>query len=346
MKSLSKLTTLALCVTAPLSASAVLVIEDFHYPDLANATTLVGASGGQGWNGSWQGAAGVLFNSTLNMVYAGYPLVQTEGSGSLYSSTVNYRGIYRNLESSASGEIWFSYVFRQGGSVGAGGLLFNATEANTVAGSNNPTAWNVQLAPGGTLNVTLNGAVTAVATGLVNAVDYLVLGRMVTGADGEFDLWLSPDLTGISSLAGFTAAPNFSATGVLNPDSIGSLGVTAYYSGGSGSRVFRFDALRLSDGAGDTAKAFQDVTGVQAAIGGTMIVAVVLQDGILGIRFTGSAAGYELLGNDDLSTPPASWTLLTDGVDLVDLGEGGWRYDVDLAAAGKTFFVIRDVEAP
>lgn len=259
---LQKFVTLSLCATFTLSAAVVPVTEDFHYPDLANQSSLIGANGGQGWSGSWQGASGLLFNSTLNMSYDNYPLTQTAGSGSLYSSTVNYRGIYRDLATSASGEVWFSYVFRQGGSVGAGGLLFNATAANTVAGSNNPTDWNIQLVPGGTLNVTLNGATDSVATGLENGVDYLVLGRMVTGVDGEFDLWLSPDLTDTSSLAGFTATPTFSATGLVNPNSIDSLGVTAYYVGGSGSRVFRFDALRLSDGAGDATVAFQHVTGI------------------------------------------------------------------------------------
>ena len=259
MISLRKLTALALCATG--SLNAVVVIEDFNY-DLANATTLVGANGGQGWSGSWQGAAGVLYNNTLNLAYANYPLLQAEGSGSLYSTTVNYRGIYRDLAAAASGEVWFSYVFRQGGSVGAGGLLFNATQANTVAASNNPTDWNIQLVPGGSLNVTLNGSVTTVATGLLNSVDYLVLGRMVTGADGRFDLWLSPDLTGVTNLASFAATPTHSVTGVVNPDSINSLGVTAYYSGGSGTRVFRFDALRLSDGSGIASTAFEDVTGV------------------------------------------------------------------------------------
>jgi hypothetical protein len=258
---LPQLSALALCMTVSLNA-AVHVVEDFHYTELANAATLVGAAGGQGWSGSWQGAAGVLYNSTLNLQYSNYALEPTTGSGSLYSTTVNYRGVYRDLATAAAGEVWFSYVFRQGGSVGAGGLLFNAVAENTVAGSNNPTAWNVQLAPGGTLNVTINGVVTPVATGLLNSVDYLVLGRMVTGTDGALDLWLSPDLSAVSNLSGFIAPPTFSATAVVNPNSITSLGVTAYYVGGSGTRVFRFDALRLSDGGGDSMVAFHDVTGI------------------------------------------------------------------------------------
>jgi len=238
-----------------LSAHALFVTEDFYYPAKEHATALAGESGGSGWNGAWQGNSFILFSSTMSLAYSNYQVEQTANSGSLYSTTANYRSIYRNLASPASGEVWFSYIFRQGGSTGAGGLLFN----DTAGGS--PTAWNVMLAPGGDLNATVNGVTSTVLSGLANAVDYLVLGRMVTGVDGVFELWVSPSLTGVSKRADFTDVPDFSVTGAVNPNSISSLGIAAYYSGGTGTRVFRFDALRLSDGGGNPDMAFAEVSG-------------------------------------------------------------------------------------
>lgn len=242
------------------SVNAVTVTENFEYP-LGNATALAGnANGGTGWDGAWQGNANILYNSTTNLTSENYPLEQD--AGSLYSSTANYRAIYRDLASDMSGELWFSYIFRIGGTTGAGGLLFNATSDNATG---SPTNWNILRAPTGELNVTINGVTTNLNQPTSNGTDYLILGRMVTGSEGAFELWLNPDLTSVTSLSEFRSSSQpatFTNLLAINPDSISSLGVAAYYAGGSGSRVFRFDALQLSDGNGDPNAAFIAVTAV------------------------------------------------------------------------------------
>ncbi len=239
------------------SLHASVVVEDFLYPSNASATALAGnANGGSGWAGGWAGNANVLYNSTTNLQYSGYAVTQAEGSGSLYSQTANFRSIYRSLDVAAAGEVWFSFGFRYGGT-GAGGLIFNDTGASSAT-----SGWSVLVNTTGGLNVTLGGVSTNIAT-LSTAVDYLVLGRMITGDEGAFDLWLSPNLGGITSLDGFLTdvAPTFSVSSIDNPLAVSSLGVAAYR-GTGGSSVFRFDALRLSDGNGNAGAAFHEVSAV------------------------------------------------------------------------------------
>lgn len=241
---------------AATSLQAATITEDFYYPSLTDGTALASnANGGSGWSGAWAGDANILYNSGTNLVSSNYALAQTPGSGSLAGSTSNYRAIYRNLSTAATGEVWFSYVFRKGGT-GSGGLVFNATTSTTA------TNWNVLLDTAGGLNVTLNGVTTNVAS-VSTGTDYLVVGRMITGSSGSFSLWLNPDLNSVSSMSEFLAlqTPLYSNSSVVNPDSISSLGAAAYR-GTSSSSVFRFDALNLSDGNGNAAAAFAAVTGV------------------------------------------------------------------------------------
>jgi len=265
----TKATELFLCLLfgiIPAVAPALTVSEDFGYR-LNTGDTLVGANGGAGWDGAWKGNEQVLFRRDLNLAYSS-PVQrsrreESQDSGSLYSQTSNHRAIYRNLAAPVSGEIWFSYLFRTGGS-GSGGLMFNATEAHTLGGGK-PSVWNVLLdssdAEDRKLKVTINGTTTLVKSGLAGgANDYFVLGRIVTGKEGVFQLWMNPKLGKEQNLAAFTAAPDFSDEKAVNPDSLVTLGIIAY-KGRGGSSVFRFDSLRLSDGDGNAAAAFADVAG-------------------------------------------------------------------------------------
>jgi len=243
---------------------ATVVTEYFEYGSLTNNSVLAGnANGGTGWNGAWQGNTSIHYNSTNNLgsllpSNAVYPLALTQGAGSMFSDTPNYRAIHRDLASALTGDIWFSYMFRVGGTVGAGGLLFNATT------STDETEWSILRRPTGQLEVKINGATTDLGITTINGVDYFILGRMVTGSSGRFDLWVNPNLTGVDSVASLFAlqTPAYMNTSAVNPGAISSIGAAAYYNGGSGTRLFRFDALALSDGSGDPNSALGDVTGI------------------------------------------------------------------------------------
>jgi len=244
----------------PVLAQGLTVLDDFSYPALSAGASLDGSYGGFGWAGPWRGGSGIFFQPDVNLIYESYRLDETKKTGSLYSQTSNYRAICRDLETPVSGEIWFSYLFRTGGS-GSGGLMFNATDAHTPAGSS-PSAWKIFLdssdANNRKLTVTVNGITTLVKSGIVSGAEYFVLGRLRTGTQGSLDLWLNSDFSGVTDLAQFTAVPDFSATGATNPESIFSVGVIAYRSGIGGSSIFRLDALRLSDGDGTADAAFAD----------------------------------------------------------------------------------------
>jgi len=258
----------------PALAQALLVSEDFSYPLLKAGDPLVGADGGRGWKGAWQGNAGILFNRDTNLAYS-FPVPgsrrgESQDSGSLYSQTPNYRAVYRNLAAPVSGEIWFSCLFRTGGT-GSGGLVFNATAANASGGSL-PTAWSILLdssdANDRRLNVTVNGVTSLVQSGIPMGKNIFILGRMVTGRDGAFDLWVNPELGGITGLDEFTAAPDFSDRKAANPDAVFSLGIAAFR-GAGGSSIFRLDALRLSDGEGNADAAFAETGGFFLSPDGT-----------------------------------------------------------------------------
>src|SRR5690606_33040125 len=140
-------------------------------------------------------------------------------------------------------------------------LLLNATSDHASGSAND---WNILVDTVGNLNVTVNGVSQSLGA-VTNAVDYLVLGRIVTGSDGKFDLWLSPDLNAVASLDDFlsSVAPLFSYSGGGALADITSLGLSAYRGTGSSS-VMRLDSLRLSDGNSNAATAFGDATGITA----------------------------------------------------------------------------------
>jgi hypothetical protein len=257
MKTFCKLTALLLC--APLSLSANLVTEDFNYPSIATGASLAAnAAGGAGWSGGWEGNASVFYHSTTNLSYANYPMVAPAGSGSLYSNTSNYRAVWRSLAEPLGGELWYSYLFRKGGT-GQGGLLFNANSVHTTGA---PPDWSILVDATSVLNVNVKGGITAVLD-IVNAVDYLVVGRIVTGANGVFQIWVNPDLTMVAGFEGFLATlePDYTYAGTALLEPLQSLGIAAYRGTGTSS-VMRIDALRFSDGAGNAKMAFEDVTGV------------------------------------------------------------------------------------
>lgn len=235
---------------------ALTASEDFLYPSLATESPIIGNSNsGEGWNGEWQGDDGILYNAETDLIYKNYPLIQPLNSGCVFSQKSNYRAIYRELAVPVSGEVWFSYVFRKGGT-GSGGLMLNANGENAT---NFETNWSVMVNPQGQLIVNTNGIKTNI-TEVKNAEDYLILGRVLT--DGGFDLWINPDINIVvdrKGLLGSSHEPNYSDPSAINPASITSLGISAYRGQGASS-VMRIDALRISDGDGNADLAFRNVT--------------------------------------------------------------------------------------
>lgn len=252
------------------SGHALDISEDFTYPSLSEGDAIVTAgSGGSGWKAGWEGNNQILYGTTAenNPVSTKYGLVQEPGSGSLYSNTANYRAISREFEHEISGEIWFSYLFRKGGT-GAGGLIFNATGAHAKqdAGSSSPPEFQVAVDIEGQLGVILNGTGTP-AGAVANGTDYLVLGRMVTGANGSLQVWLNPDLNGVTTAAEFLSSsqpPVFSIEDTDMPNVLFSVGLSAFRGSGKSS-VFRLDALRVSDGEKNANEAFKAAIGITPA---------------------------------------------------------------------------------
>ena len=323
-------------VTMPGSGLGLTVSEDFIYR-LESGAPMVGAGGGSGWSGVWQGNESVLFCRDINLPYAS-PVQrerreESQDSGSLYSQTSNHRGVYRELASPVSGEIWFSYLFRVGGA-GSGGVMFNPSAANATGGSR-PSAWNVLLdgndADHRQLKVAINGVESVVRSGLPGGNNnYFVLGRVVTGKEGLFQLWINPDLTGVKNPAEIPVAPDFSAEKVVMPDEISSLGISAYR-GVGGSSVFRFDALRMSDGGGRADVAFAEAGGFFLAPDGAE-------------NHTALAEGFSpfLSNRRWLSTPVSRLsdgrliTLVDNGVVFSSDGMAGWSAPLPILRDSQT----------
>jgi hypothetical protein len=245
-----------LLVSMAAEARATLLVADFN--DITTGD-LKGKGGGTGFSSTWNGSSTPAVVSG-NLGSARYDLPPTGTAQHVSGNNdTGLRQEFRSTVDSPTGTVWFSFLAKVDKTGDQAGLSINAP---TTTPFGDPGDANVYLT-GSTLNYQFG---TGTAGTLANAVTIgttaLFVGRVTissTGAD-PVSLWLNPDLIANPDITAYT--PVYSSAGVDWLSSINVVGaIVAQKSGGSGG-AGHVDNFRFSDGGGDAAEAYRDVTGV------------------------------------------------------------------------------------
>lgn len=245
-----------------LPAGAATLIEDFSYPAAGELRGKGTAS--DGWAGAW-GAAGngtgrILNQPGSNLSYSGggYAIAQTGTGHAVGNYGTDFRGINRATDP-LSGTVWFSFLVNNHDEGDRTGILlnYNGTASDYGPGTN----YRISLA-GDSVQV-LHGTTTiadgTASTYALNAT-HLIVGSITFGAGNDaLSIWVDPsDLANLSSIT-----PNIQTAAIDIGDSLTKFGIFSYSATvGTTADHGQFDALRISDGDGDPALAFLNVTGV------------------------------------------------------------------------------------
>lgn len=264
----SLLPSLGLLALSACPAHAVTLIATFN--DTSTGTP-VGKGGGTGFTGNWSGSAssliiaGDLTSTLYNMPQSGTALsLRNANNGSA-------RQNFRNVATSPTGEVWFSFLTRTQTSADGLGTESAGISLNTPSTASpydnrgdvyfqmtgNDLVYSFGAGTAGSVNI--NPATPGVAANKLT----LIVGRMVINGGGAADtisLWADPDLIANSNINAYT--PVFTGSGVNALDSITLLGAITYQNATPGLGGGIVDNIRFSDGAGNPMQAYMDVTGV------------------------------------------------------------------------------------
>jgi hypothetical protein len=256
----------AICLSAGLmllvsatSARATILVADFN--DLT-AGTLNGKGGGTGWTGNWTGSAGgtVAANDLTS------PLYSVPQSGTpLHYRSVNATGLrqnYRTPAASPTGTIWFSYLSEAEATGDRAGVSINPPTATPFNDTGTAYAYLI----GNTLTYQFGtGTAGTIAAGPVGSPNLIVGKVVLNGGAGGADpvtLWLNPDLVANPDITAYTPVYDNASVDWLN--SITTVGAIAARADGASIGGGDVDNIRFSDGGGNAAQAYTDVTGVNA----------------------------------------------------------------------------------
>lgn len=219
-----------------------------------------------GFSGGWAGSANVTIQPLPDLTYANYYITQSGTADRIYQSNAGPdRQKVRDLASAMSDEIWFTMLVNVpeiAGSTGYAGITFN-NYSNTW----DPISTGVRILLGSSLQVGFNGGAATVTGSFARDTTHLILGHMIVGDGNDtLNVWISPDLTSVTSPTGLPTAI-FTSTSVDFATSIVSVGVAGKTTTNGGPPVY-MDAIWMSN----TETAFYDVTGVTPVPAGTIIM--------------------------------------------------------------------------
>jgi hypothetical protein len=262
MQSLGKVSCRCLAIVASwclaiASANAALVVADFN--DIA-AGGINGKAGGTGLSSTWNGSAGgnVVTGNLTSSLYN----ITPSGTAQHYQS-VNATGLrqnFRTITTSPAGEVWFSFLAMVDVAGNRAGVSLNAPtgtpfqDPGTVYAYMNGTSLNYSFGTGTAGSVVTTNALGSTA---------LIVGRMnIVGSSGldSISLWVNPDLVANSNIFAYT--PVYSSSSVNFLDTLTTLGAIAARVDGGTTGAGNVDMIRFSDGGGNAAQAYIDVTGV------------------------------------------------------------------------------------
>ena len=234
----------------------LLVFAGAARAELLVATDLNVGGTDVGFSGNWAGSANVSIQDLPDLTYANYFITQSGTEDRIYQSNAGPdRQKVRALESAMSDEIWFTMLVNVpeiAGRDGYAGITFN-NYGNTW----DPITTGARILLGDSLQVGFNGGTATVTGSFARDTTHLILGQMIVGDGNDtLSVWISPDLTSVTSPAGLPDA-TYSNTEVEFADSIVSVGVAGRTTTNGGPPVY-MDAIWMSNR--DTA--FYDVTGI------------------------------------------------------------------------------------
>lgn len=249
------------------AANATVLIATFNDN---NQAVINGQGGGTGFSGNWAGSAnpfvtgGDLTSSLYNVPQSGTAqLLRGSNNGAV-------RQDFRTVATSPTGEVWFSFLTRvdestSGASTESAGISLNPS--STATPFNNLGNFYV-VHTGDTIEYSFGAGTAGTVTGLTgspvtggNQFSGLFVGRLVINGGGAADtvtVWYNPNLIANADINTYTPFYNSSAVNAL--DAISVIGAAVYQSGNLGGG--ELDNIRFSDGSGNAAQAFMDVTGV------------------------------------------------------------------------------------
>ena len=248
---------------ATLSAQANYLAEDFAYSGGSGFASL---NGGLDWNGAWQQDTthATVSGSSLAYSTGGYSITQTNGAHSAYFNLASpYRGVMRYPVTNPTNSVWFSTLMICSNSTSAVYLGFDGLNTNGSSGSSlfdylPSTTYSIGIS-NSTLVVGENGNSSATWSpftyttnnALTQGNVHLVIGCITFQSYGNLDsvqVWADPpDLTHLG-------APQFQ-------ESAYDIGNNLYNVFVGGQSFGALAALRFSDGNGNEAQAYTDVTG-------------------------------------------------------------------------------------
>lgn len=248
------------------SAQAVVLIANFNDTSTGGVNS---KAGGTGFTGNWYGSAssnivtGDVTSSLYNIPQGGTSLSLRNGNNA------EIRQNFRTVTTSPTGEVWFSFLTRTQTSATGGtesaGISLNPSSTGTPF--NNRGTFYIQMT-GNNLVYALGGAENTVPiTPTVANTAYdkttLIVVRMIISPSGGADtisLWVDPDLIANNNIFAYT--PVYSNSTINALDTISVLGAISYQNANPGLGGGILDNIRFSDGNGNAAQAFFDVTGV------------------------------------------------------------------------------------
>lgn len=258
MKCRALLLASALAAVLALRTEAAVVTADFN--DLT-AGALNGKAGGTGWTGTWSGSAigAVAAGDLTSSLYA----ITQSGTGEHIQNgnTTGLRQNFRIPTTALTGEVWFSYLARTTATTTGAGMSFNASTLTPFQDPGNAFLQFVGTSLiyrfGQASDQTLTNQVTINSTALV-------VGQMILNGGGAADtikLWVNPNLIADPNIFDYT--PVISSSALNFADSITTIGAIMHNNTGSSTTITgQLDVIRLSDGGGNAATAYLDVTGV------------------------------------------------------------------------------------
>lgn len=239
------------------TAHATIMVADFN--DLTSGA-LSGKAGGTGWSGNWTGSA-VATVSSGDLTSPLYTLTQSGTPQHDHSTnSTGFRQNFRTSAASPTGTIWFSYLARAEAAGDRAGLSINSPTATPFNDPGTAYAYLV----GDTLNYQFGVGTAGTLTGATPVgSNVLIVGKIdlnggAAGAD-PISLWVNPDLVANPDINAYT--PTYSNDSVDWLNAINTIGAVAARVDGGTAGGGDVDNVRFSDGGGNAAQAYTDVTG-------------------------------------------------------------------------------------
>lgn len=267
--------TAALGLSAITANAAVSLVADFNDITIG---ALNAKGGGTGWTAANWAGSNTLSVVATDLTSPLYSLTQGGTAQHIQGSNNGIRQDFRTAAAPATGELWFSFLALTTSATTGAGLSFNAPTSTPF---DNPGSAFLQFV-GTSLIYRFGDAADQTQLNKISLNDTtLIVGQMILNGGGAADtikIWVNPNLVADPVITNYT--PAISSSALNFADSITHIGAILHNTGGTVNSG-HLDAIRISDGNGNSNAAFQAVTGVPEP---SVVALSVLAAGVFSIR--------------------------------------------------------------